>query len=73
MFVFSPDVPDEFAIAVLYITTQRGSPKRWDTIRTYWGKDCFKSEKWITGIIFDNELTHPFDSIGWWKTQIVGN
>lgn len=72
MLIFSPDVPDEFAIAVLYIITERSSPKRWATIRLYWKKDSEASERWMQGVIKDNALEQPFDSIGWWKTQIVG-
>lgn len=73
LFVFSPDVPEDFVVAFLYIATQRGTPKRWETIRIFWSKDSLATEKWIKGMIKDNSLDDPFDSIGWWKTQIVGN
>jgi hypothetical protein len=71
-FVFATGIPYGFAIGVLYITTQRATPVRWDTIRKYWMLDAVLAESWMSQLIIDNQMQHPFDSLGWWKTNLIG-
>jgi len=73
LFVFSSEIPDEFAIAVLYIVTERSTPQRWSCLREFWVEKSVECEGWMQSIIVDNKLIHPHDSLGWWKTRIIGH
>jgi hypothetical protein len=73
LFVFSSEIPNDFAVAILYIVTERSTLSTWDIVRKFWFENPLKTESWVKSLIEDNKLIHPYDSMGWWKVRIVGH
>ena len=71
--MFSSEIPNDFAVAILYIVTERSTTQSWELVRKFWFEDPLKSEMWVVSLIEDNKLIYPYDSIGWWKVRIVGH